>query len=893
MPRKIFYFMLSLFILPLPQVQAGQVILPVPGSMVQVSVPYNPPILKGIKVNPNDPFRLEFVLDQGAVETPFPPKADQPLADMASHTSLQDESKKLIKYFLASLTTPEKDLWVNLSPYEKDRIVPESFGQTEMGRDLLAQDYILKQLTASLIYPEGDIGKEFWKRVYQASGNKNIPINTFNKVWIVPNKAVVYENAKAGTAYVVESSLRVMLEQDYVAIKTNIINPTVETRFIASQTTNRTTQDITRDIVIPQLTKEVNEGANFAQLRQVYSSLILATWYKKKISAIGKSPSGGKGNIITQVYADKNKTKGTEFNDDLNAKVIYQKYLEAFKKGAYNYIKDEQDPMTKKMIPRKYFSGGVTFGDLAMSHSSNLPRVDGLSLILVSASLSTDSKEIENGAYFNVPLVPERIRLRPVLMQLASADSGKRLMTARESLQELNMDATQYTEILINNFIDPIGIVEAKKEFVSRVDLSAEKHFFNEAEARRNARSATLFALMIRIKTLRYNIEKYDDSRSKVALRKIQDVIVNTLINNHNNWQQGIVDEDRLVLGGRFLGHQGSDVPGKVAFLENLRLFTVSNNKVNERSFNRNYARWILRSIETILSFEVNDDQVDAWQKVWETVLVQDNQAMTADRKSAFQYWLSLKNVVQSLPVKVRPWVMIPYVEDLNSPKPTTRITQTFVMGFSMRTVDVLFSNEGILDLRIEDRNIIFNQDRKHNIFTKPGRSEQLFALMLIWLMNKEIFPDFKTLQITTVQPQGRKFFRRMVRKWRTQDADQKKIMVAHPSKYSGNILIQLDMLNLQKIKKSLVSPYVKPLGRQDQALLVASPTGGIDFNADHMNLEINASEDTFALTTNPALLAQLPHIDGLIPVVIDIKPLPLGHAGTQALQMFLGVRHD
>ena len=30
----------------------------------------------------------------------------------------------------------------------------KSFGLTEMGRDLLAEDYMLKQITASLIYPE-------------------------------------------------------------------------------------------------------------------------------------------------------------------------------------------------------------------------------------------------------------------------------------------------------------------------------------------------------------------------------------------------------------------------------------------------------------------------------------------------------------------------------------------------------------------------------------------------------------------------------------------------------------------------------------------------------------------------------------------------------------------
>src|SRR5262249_36750514 len=132
------------------------------------------------------------------------------------------ESTKLIKYFLAALTIPEKDLWVNLSPYEKDRIVPENFGQTEMGRDLLAQDYLLKQITASMIYPEDETGKLFWSRVYAEAahrfGTTKIPVNTFNKVWIIPEKAVVYENAEAGSAYVVESNLKVMLEEDYLSL---------------------------------------------------------------------------------------------------------------------------------------------------------------------------------------------------------------------------------------------------------------------------------------------------------------------------------------------------------------------------------------------------------------------------------------------------------------------------------------------------------------------------------------------------------------------------------------------------------------------------------------------------------------------------------------------------
>ncbi len=127
----------------------------------------------------------------------------------------------MIKYFFAALTIPDKDIWVNLSPYEKDRMIPVSLGQTAMGRDLLAQDYLLKQLTASLIYPQKALGKTFWEKVYTKAkemyGTTQIPVNTFNKVWIVPQKAGIYEHGQ--TAFIVSGHLKVMLEEDYLAMR--------------------------------------------------------------------------------------------------------------------------------------------------------------------------------------------------------------------------------------------------------------------------------------------------------------------------------------------------------------------------------------------------------------------------------------------------------------------------------------------------------------------------------------------------------------------------------------------------------------------------------------------------------------------------------------------------
>ena len=82
----------------LPLAQAQDYRLPAPGVMVHLSPPLDPPMLKGIKVHPDNPFRFDFILDKGESQL--------------SNDALKGESSKLIKYFLASLTIPEKDLWV-------------------------------------------------------------------------------------------------------------------------------------------------------------------------------------------------------------------------------------------------------------------------------------------------------------------------------------------------------------------------------------------------------------------------------------------------------------------------------------------------------------------------------------------------------------------------------------------------------------------------------------------------------------------------------------------------------------------------------------------------------------------------------------------------------------
>jgi hypothetical protein len=108
---------------------AQSVNLPTPGTMVALSAKGDYPLLKGLRLNPDNPLKMDFIIEPNGV--PAVTKEDAAL---------------LARYFLAALAMPKKDTWVNLSPYESQRIVPQAMADTDLGKDLLGQDYILKQL---------------------------------------------------------------------------------------------------------------------------------------------------------------------------------------------------------------------------------------------------------------------------------------------------------------------------------------------------------------------------------------------------------------------------------------------------------------------------------------------------------------------------------------------------------------------------------------------------------------------------------------------------------------------------------------------------------------------------------------------------------------------------
>ena len=111
----------------------------------------------------------------------------------------------------------------------------------------------------------------------------------------------------------------------------------------------------------------------------MYQAMILATWYKKAL----------KESIFNKVYANKSKIQGLtptrghvpagyvspSRNEPNDVEAIYQQYLKAFKKGAFNYIKEDTDPSTGQTVPRKYFSGGFSLNMAMTSFPDTVFRV--------------------------------------------------------------------------------------------------------------------------------------------------------------------------------------------------------------------------------------------------------------------------------------------------------------------------------------------------------------------------------------------------------------------------------------------------------------------------------------------------------------------------------------
>jgi hypothetical protein len=281
-----------------------------PGQPVELSSMHQEPCLKSVRLDPDHPTRLEFFIDS----------ADSDSVD--SETAL-----RLVRYFMAGLTVPAQALWVNLSPYEPDRILPQALAATDMGVDMLLQDYELKQISASLTHPDTPTGEAYW---CVENGKSKIE-NTLDKVWIVADKPAVYEYPQGVQAVIASARLAVMAEEEYLGQRRGPLDPGAGNEAL-------------RERILPELIEDVNYGQRFSRLRQMYHSLILAEWFKEKFKA-----------SFYRHYIDQTRIAGIDTRDSRMRDAVYQVYVEAFEANAYDVIRRQSDGSR-----RRYAAGGIT-----------------------------------------------------------------------------------------------------------------------------------------------------------------------------------------------------------------------------------------------------------------------------------------------------------------------------------------------------------------------------------------------------------------------------------------------------------------------------------------------------------------------------------------------------
>lgn len=291
--------------------------------------PYSLALIRGIEFDDADRLNIKFHFDK-----------------MNQSNLVDKDMRRLIDYFLSFLTLPEDKLWVNLSPYESDKILPEVLSQLAVGKDMLLADYILKQLTSYLTCPVTASGKKFWAKV-KALNRKltknNIDINTFYKIWIVPGKITIVE-AK-NKIFVKKASLKVMLEEDYLALKNNFSHFKNNKKLKSAYDLNQQAKDIFRKECLPVIEEMVNHSGYFAPLRQLYYSFVLAFYCKQYLAK----------DDIYKKYINKEKIGYLKLAQYQKSKdFIYRQYLKKISRDSRQYREGSW----------RYSSGGLKFFQL-------------------------------------------------------------------------------------------------------------------------------------------------------------------------------------------------------------------------------------------------------------------------------------------------------------------------------------------------------------------------------------------------------------------------------------------------------------------------------------------------------------------------------------------------
>jgi hypothetical protein len=322
------------------------------GRELMSKTEFLPPVLKSFIINPESKTNyFDFVLGVGN-------------SGLEDKETLKLVAEELINYFFLGITLPSEDFWVNLNPVELSKITSPRLVYTDMGKVLLETDLRLKKDAALLTDPRIPAGKLYWSIVNQKLQENNlsnyqIPANT--RLWIIPEEAVLEE--EGAKARLISAKLKVCLESEYFQAREADDNSTV---FASRKAEEQKIQDIAssamKEAIVPVIEYRVNNNKDYAKLRQIYRSLILAEYFKHNY--------WGKQSLY-ESHINTCSLTGLEAKAPWSKKAIFDSYVKSINRGEYSFYQQEYDPYQLGMTKKHYFSGGMEFACLTRGFNSS------------------------------------------------------------------------------------------------------------------------------------------------------------------------------------------------------------------------------------------------------------------------------------------------------------------------------------------------------------------------------------------------------------------------------------------------------------------------------------------------------------------------------------------
>lgn len=384
---------------------------------------------------------------------------------------LKDSISGPLSYFLIGITLPSESFWVNLRPDSPNNVMDDLMAQTDVGKIFLEADLQLKKDLAWFTTCSGDIdAKEYRRQLGKKSeelfGSMALAPSSCTRVWIDPGEIIIRENQNS--AYVYKANLDVLTQEDHFGNSLTFEDKKVDDF-------NKYSSELIKKLILPKLVRQVNAGKEFAALRQVYYSLILAQWFKDRfLQRNGAGPRFINSKILSGLNS-----KHPWYKQD-----YFEQYQKSFQTGEYRF--NESVSLVFGEMVTTYSSGGISLGlsipSLAsagmISTNGFVTSIGGDSEMedalasgqapgpaLISASVKFDPNDPLGNVIVQKPNIEEKL-----FSENAMNDGGLVLKQAKQKLGAVELKKHSYlimVELLLAGFFILGFFVDAGRIFYS------------------------------------------------------------------------------------------------------------------------------------------------------------------------------------------------------------------------------------------------------------------------------------------------------------------------------------------------------------------------------------------------------------------------------------------